>query len=40
MFDHIDMYGEASDRWLFTGRLVDEVQRMAVLGPLNLGYNL
>ncbi|MFH8939544.1 hypothetical protein [Streptomyces griseosporeus] len=38
VFDHIDRYGETSARRLFTGRLVDQVQRMAGLGHLNLGY--
>ncbi|MFF3367116.1 hypothetical protein [Streptomyces misionensis] len=38
VFDHIDRYGEMSARRLFTGRLVDQVQRLAGLGHLNLGY--
>ncbi|MFF8910958.1 hypothetical protein [Streptomyces olivaceoviridis] len=38
VFDHIDRYGETSARRLFTGRLVDQVQRVAGLGHLNLGY--
>ncbi|MFC9932546.1 hypothetical protein [Streptomyces sp. NPDC127190] len=38
VFDHIDRYGETSARRLFTGRLVDQVQRVASLGHLNLGY--
>ncbi|MGZ0199528.1 hypothetical protein ACNFR7_04840 [Streptomyces sp. RM1] len=36
VFDHIDRYGETSARRLFTGRLVDQVQRMAGLGHLRL----
>lgn len=38
VFDHIDRYGEASARRLFTGRLVDQVQQVAGLGHLDLGY--
>ncbi len=38
VFDHVDRYGEASARRLFTVRLVDQVQRLAGLGHLNLGY--
>jgi hypothetical protein len=38
VFDHIDRYGETSARRLFTGRLVDQVRRVAGLGHLNLGY--
>ncbi|MGV9503577.1 hypothetical protein ACWDQ0_35460 [Streptomyces sp. NPDC003642] len=38
VFDHIDRYGETSARRLFTGRLVDQVRRVASLGHLNLGY--
>ncbi|EYT77971.1 hypothetical protein CF54_39810 [Streptomyces sp. Tu 6176] len=38
VFDHIDQYGETSARRLFTGRLVDQVQQVAGLGHLNLGY--
>ncbi|MGP3990846.1 hypothetical protein [Streptomyces sp. 3N207] len=38
VFDHIDRYGETSARRLFTGRLVDQVQRVASLGHLILGY--
>lgn len=38
VFDHIDRYGETSARRLFTGRMVDQVQRVAGLGHLNLGY--
>ncbi|MEU0853503.1 hypothetical protein ABZ387_37180 [Streptomyces flaveolus] len=38
VFDRIDRYGEMSAWLLFTGRLVDQVQRVAGLGYLNLGY--
>jgi hypothetical protein len=38
VFDHIDRYGEASARRLFTSTLVDQVQRLAGLGHLGLGY--
>ncbi|MGW0314026.1 hypothetical protein [Streptomyces flavidovirens] len=38
MFDHIDPYGETSARRLFTSRFVDQVQRLAGLGHLDLGY--
>ncbi|GAB1340035.1 hypothetical protein ACE1SV_66250 [Streptomyces sp. E-15] len=38
VFDHIDRYGETSARGLFTEPLVDQVQRVAGLGHLNLGY--
>lgn len=36
--DHIDRYGETSARRLFTGRFVNQVQRLARLGHLSLGY--
>ncbi|CAM5300255.1 Putative TRA1 protein OS=Streptomyces rochei OX=1928 GN=pSLA2-M.30 PE=4 SV=1 [Streptomyces rochei] len=38
VFDHVDRYGEVSAKRLFTVRLVDQVQRLAGLGHLNLGY--
>ncbi|MER6738421.1 hypothetical protein [Streptomyces puniciscabiei] len=38
LFDHIDWHGETSARRLFAGRLVDQVQQVAGLGHLNLGY--
>jgi hypothetical protein len=38
VFDHIDRYGETSARRLFTSRFVDQVQRLAGLGHLGLGY--
>ncbi|MEU6071394.1 hypothetical protein ABZ864_44900 [Streptomyces sp. NPDC047082] len=38
VFDHIDRYGRTSARRLFTGRLVDQVQRLLGLGHLDLGY--
>ncbi|WP_432020258.1 hypothetical protein [Streptomyces sp. 1222.5] len=38
VFDHIDRYGETSARRLFTGHFVDQVQRLAGLGHLSLGY--
>ncbi|MFZ4176658.1 hypothetical protein ACOZCI_20520 [Streptomyces griseoincarnatus] len=38
VFDHTNRYGEASARHLFTGRLVDQVQRVAGLGHLDLGH--
>ncbi|CAL9278306.1 hypothetical protein SUDANB5_06837 [Streptomyces sp. SudanB5_2050] len=38
VFDHVDRYGEASAKRLFTVRLIDQVQRLAGLGHLNLGY--
>ncbi|MGW3148862.1 hypothetical protein ACWDG1_30135 [Streptomyces sp. NPDC001177] len=38
VFDHIDRYGKTSARKLFTGRLVDQVQRLLGLGHLDLGY--
>ncbi|MFE8950069.1 hypothetical protein [Streptomyces sp. NPDC007856] len=38
VFDHIDRYGEVSARRLFTGRFVDQVQRLSGLGHLDLGY--
>ncbi|MFE9700541.1 hypothetical protein [Streptomyces sp. NPDC006270] len=39
VFDHIDCYGEPSARRLFSNRLVNEAQRLAGLGHLNLGYS-
>ncbi len=38
VFDHIDRYDETSARRLFTSRLVDQVQRLAGLGHLGIGY--
>ncbi|AXI91258.1 hypothetical protein SAM9427_36430 (plasmid) [Streptomyces sp. ETH9427] len=38
VFDHIDRYGEISARRLFTSTFVDQVQRLAGLGHLDLGY--
>ena len=38
VFDHIDRYGETSARRLFTGRFVDQAQRLSGLGHLDLGY--
>ncbi|WP_228974722.1 hypothetical protein [Streptomyces sp. DH12] len=40
VFDHIDRYGETSGRRLFTSRFVDQVQRLAGLGHLNLCHIL
>ncbi|MFJ4329159.1 hypothetical protein ACIP3A_39450 [Streptomyces tricolor] len=38
VFDHIDRYGETSARRLFTSKFADQVQRLAGLGHLGLGY--
>jgi ABC-type dipeptide/oligopeptide/nickel transport system permease subunit len=38
VFDHIDRYGGTSARRLFTRTFVDQVQRLAGLGHLGLGY--
>ncbi|MFD8288031.1 hypothetical protein ACFV2B_07325 [Streptomyces lavendulae] len=38
VFDHIDRYGEPSAQRLFTRTFVDQVQRLAGLGHLDLGY--
>lgn len=38
VFDHIDQYGEASARRLFSNRLVGEAKRLSRLGHLDLGY--
>ncbi|GGV53545.1 hypothetical protein [Streptomyces spectabilis] len=38
VFDHIDTYGEPSARRLFSNQLVDQAQRLAGLGHLDLGY--
>ncbi|MFB6963052.1 hypothetical protein ACFCYB_40345 [Streptomyces sp. NPDC056309] len=38
VFGHDDRYGESSARRLFTRRLVNQVQRLAGLVRLNLGY--
>ncbi|MGW0928200.1 hypothetical protein [Streptomyces sp. NPDC002644] len=38
VFDHIDRYGETSARHLFTSTLADQVQHLAGLGHLGLGY--
>ncbi|MFZ4176661.1 hypothetical protein ACOZCI_20540 [Streptomyces griseoincarnatus] len=38
VFDHIDRYGEISARRLFTSTFVDQVQRLAGLRHLDLGY--
>lgn len=38
VFDHIDQYGELSAQRLFTRAFVAQVQRLADLGHLDLGY--
>jgi hypothetical protein len=38
MFGHIDRYGEESAKRLFTRALIAQVQRVASLGHLDLGY--
>jgi hypothetical protein len=38
VFDHIDRYGELSAQRLFTRAFVAQVQRLADLGHLDLGY--
>ncbi|MFD9235689.1 hypothetical protein ACFWB3_10455 [[Kitasatospora] papulosa] len=38
VFDHIDRYGETSAQRLFTRAFVAQVQRLAGLGHLSLGY--
>jgi hypothetical protein len=38
VFDHIDRYGELSAQRLFTRAFVAQVQRLAGLGHLDLGY--
>ncbi|MGC9479033.1 hypothetical protein ACP4I1_33450 [Streptomyces sp. WG4] len=38
VFDHIDRYGELSAQRLFTRAFVAQVQRLASLGHLDLGY--
>ncbi|MFF5315580.1 hypothetical protein [Streptomyces massasporeus] len=38
VFDHIDRYGETSAQRLFTRAFVAQVQRLADLGHLDLGY--
>ncbi|MFE5901190.1 hypothetical protein ACFQ67_27750 [Streptomyces sp. NPDC056488] len=38
VFDHIDQYGEASARRLFSNQVVDQAQHHSRLGHLDLGY--